>query len=219
MGIEPEHLSRVFDPFFTTKPKGTGLGLTTSYSIAQRHHGNLSLESSIGRGTTATLYLPAVPRVAREERGSSTSLVIPCEEGGRVLLMDDEAVVRHVATDVFAHLGYQVDCVANGQEAVDRYRRSYEEGEPFDIVILDLTVPGAMGGVEAVRHLLAIDPHVHAIVSSGYCDDPVMADFSRYGFRDRVMKPYQVDEIAGKISAVRRRSSGSQRSTAPSAPP
>lgn len=205
VGIKPEHLSRVFDPFFTTKPKGTGLGLTTSYSIVQRHGGTLSLESTAGRGATASLYLPAVSRVEPAERRDETATVTRQGEGRRVLLMDDEPLVRDVATDLFTHLGHQIVCVPNGEEAAERYRKSLETSEPFDLVLLDLTVPGGMGGVEAVRRLLAIDPDVHAVVSSGYCDDPVMADFSQYGFRDRVTKPYQIDEIVEKVAAVKRR--------------
>jgi CheY-like chemotaxis protein len=121
--------------------------------------------------------------------------------------MDDDAPIRTVVAELLGEIGYRVTCVSTGEEAVDVYRRHFEGGEPFDVVFLDLTVPGGMGGAETIRHLTAIDPAVNAIVLSGYCDDPVMANFPQYGFRDCLVKPYQVEELIEKATS-RRRPSG-----------
>lgn len=190
-GIPKEYLSRIFDPFFTTKSKGSGLGLTTSYAIVQKHRGHLAVESEPGKGTTCLVYLPAsIGTVATSDPGTSVF-----QGEGRILVMDDEEAVRGVIGDLLRAAGYQVECVGDGTEAVDRYRKALERGEPFDMVILDLTVPGGMGGKDAVEHLLRLDPDVNAIVTSGYSDDPVMAQFRQHGFRARLTKPYEIEAL------------------------
>ncbi|HEX05101.1 MAG TPA: PAS domain S-box protein, partial [Bacteroidetes bacterium] len=172
-GIPDEVLQRIFDPFFTTKVTGSGLGLATSFSIVKKHDGLLTVESEVGVGTLFSIYLPA-----------STKKVVTTEEveldlgseGGRVLLMDDEESVRDVATMMLGKLGFEATTVNDGIDVLDTYRAASESGNPFDIVIMDLTIPGGQGGEEAIRDLLEYDPDVRAIVSSGYSNDPVMAD-------------------------------------------
>ena len=173
-GIPEELIPKLFDPFFSTKPKGTGLGLTSAYSIMRRHKGQILVESAVGRGTAFHLYLPASGQdietgVARDVQAVSGR--------GRVLLMDDEETVRDVAGEILTSLGYSVTVTADGDAALQEYQKALDNGDSFAAVILDLTVPGAMGGKEAVRRLRNIDQGVRAIVSSGYSNDPVMADF------------------------------------------
>ncbi|MEO5656671.1 MAG: ATP-binding protein [Nitrospiria bacterium] len=200
-GIPPEHLTRIFDPFFTTKATGTGLGLSTAYSIVQKHQGHLSVESHREKGATFFLHLPASQQTTPPQTDGPFTSATP--QTGRVLLMDDDATIRNFVAELLGEIGYRVTCVSTGEEAVDIYRRRFEAGEAFDVVFLDLTVPGGMGGTETIGHLAAIDPAVNAIVSSGYCNDPVMANFSEYGFRDSIGKPYQVEELIAKATGRR----------------
>ncbi len=198
-GIPEELIPKLFDPFFSTKPKGTGLGLTSAYSIMRRHKGQILVESAVGRGTAFHLYLPASGQdietgVARDVQAVSGN--------GRVLLMDDEETVRDVAGEMLTSLGYSVTVTADGDAALQEYQKALDNGDSFDAVILDLTVPGAMGGKEAVRRLRDIDQGVRAIVSSGYSTDPVMADFRDYGFSGVVTKPYNIAELSEAVHSV-----------------
>ena len=199
VGIDPEQLPRIFEPYFTTKESGSGLGLSVCYSIVNRHRGALVVESEPGVGTTFFVYLPAAAEVVEEPRE-----VLPdaLSGTGRVLVMDDEAMVRDVASAMLAHLGYEPVTVADGAAAVELYSREAEAGRPFDVVLMDLTIPGGMGGQEAVRWLLSMDPYARCIVSSGYSDDPVMADHRAWGFRGVMRKPYRVDDLARALQAV-----------------
>jgi nitrogen-specific signal transduction histidine kinase/CheY-like chemotaxis protein len=198
-GIHPEHLPRIFDPYFTTKQKGSGLGLSISYSIIRRHSGYIFVKSELGAGTTFYLYLPAsrpeAPRVPKTEPA------IPRGEG-RVLVMDDEDIVASVAKAMLEHLGYQVEVTRDGAEAIEAWRRAHHGGKPFDALLMDLTVAGGMGGLEAVRRIRDEDPGVRAIVSSGYSSDPVMSQHERYGFCGVATKPYRIDELALVVSAA-----------------
>jgi two-component system cell cycle sensor histidine kinase/response regulator CckA len=199
IGIPQEHLSRIFDPFFTTKSKGTGLGLTTSYSIVSKHDGLLTVDSPPGEGTTFHLYLPASGRAAEARKEPAP---VAHRGRGRILVMDDDAIVRQVLGQMLGEMGYQAEFAGDGAEAVELYRRSRENGAPFDAVIMDLTIPGGLGGKEAIGRLQALDPGVKAIVSSGYCDDPVMTEFRRYGFRAFLAKPYKNDELSRVLRSV-----------------
>jgi len=196
IGIAKEHLSKIFDPYFTTKQKGSGLGLATSYSIIKKHDGHIAVESEPGIGTTFHVYLPTSSQeiVAKE----AVEPAIPPGEG-RILVMDDEDIVRTVASDMLGSLGYEVVIARDGAEAITLYSRARESGEKFDAVIMDLTVPGGMGGKEAVRKLMEIDPAVKAIVSSGYSNDPVMADYGKYGFAGVIAKPYTMSNLRDAI--------------------
>ncbi|MEW6536403.1 MAG: cache domain-containing protein [Candidatus Auribacterota bacterium] len=201
-GIASEHLERIFDPYFSTKEKcsikGTGLGLTTVYSIMKRHNGHIAVDSIVGQGTTFTLYFPASEK-SIEPQSDISHVVMG---SGKVLVMDDEEIVKDVLVDTLERLGYSVTSVDNGNSALEVYNQELHSGTPFDVVIMDLTIPGGMGGKETVRRLKEIDPGVKAIVSSGYSDDPVMARYEEYGFKGSVHKPFDMEELSITLSSV-----------------
>jgi PAS domain S-box-containing protein len=189
---------RVFDPYFTTKPSGTGLGLASAHSIVRRHGGTMAVVSQVGVGSTFTVVLPAIARAP--ERGPSVD--VSAGRRASVLVMDDDPDVRSVAVRLLESLGYTVEGTADGGEAVARYRDHLEAGSPFDVVVLDLTVPGGVGGRDALIALRAIDPAVRAVASSGYSSDPVMADHTQYGFVAVLPKPYSRANLAATLDAV-----------------
>ena len=198
-GISEENLPKIFDPYFTTKETGSGLGVTTAWSIVKRHGGHLGVISKAGAGTTFDIYLPASdgPPPKKEQAGRTG------EAGqARVLVMDDETIVRNVAGKLLEHLGHQVEYASHGQEVIERFLEAEKTGQPFDLVILDLTIPGGMGGKITIEKLLEIDPKVKAIVSSGYSNDPVLANFKEYGFRGAVIKPYNIEEFSNVLNLV-----------------
>jgi two-component system cell cycle sensor histidine kinase/response regulator CckA len=199
-GIPQDNLSRIFDPHFTTKPKGSGLGLATALSIVKKHGGQIEVESMPNAGTTFFVYVPASEKDA--EISVEESAVMPAFRTGRILLMDDEDVIREATGDLLRLLGYEVECARDGSEAIELYSRALESGEPFCAVIIDLTVAGGMGGKEAMERLLEIDPEVKAIVSSGYVTDPIMADHKRYGFAGIVAKPYNARDLSRVLNDV-----------------
>ena len=191
-GIHEDHVQRVFDPYFTTKEKGSGLGLATCFSIVKKHDGIITFESSPGRGTSFYVYLPALEPAPVNHRKKA----LLEGGGGRILLMDDEEVVCEIGKAMLEELGYSVECAKNGSEAIEVYLRRKVEGSPFAAVIMDLTIPAGMGGKETVKMLLSVDPKAKAIVSSGYSNDPVMANFRDYGFVAVLKKPYRLQDIS-----------------------
>ena len=199
IGIPEAHLQRIFEPYFTTKQKGSGLGLATSFSIVRNHDGCITVDSDLGEGTRFCVYLPVSEQeVVMEVRE-------PCKRAkgkGRVLLMDDEESILEVTGEVLQYLGYTVETARDGEEAVELYKKAQEKRSPFDVVIVDLTIRGKMGGREAIHALLQVDPEVKAIVSSGYCDDPVMANYREYGFSGVVTKPYTIEELSEVLQKV-----------------
>lgn len=204
-GIKSEYLPRVFDPYFTTKEQGSGLGLASVYSIVKRHGGHITVESTPGDGTAFHIYLAA--------SGSADVCAATEEEyvaggQGRVLLMDDEGIVRDVAGEMLNVLGYEVEFAADGDEAVEKYQKAFRADNRYDVVVMDLTIPGGTGGKEAIKKLLGIDPDVKAIVSSGYSNDPVMAQFREYGFSAVMTKPYSIESLGRTISQVMNKRSG-----------
>ncbi len=200
VGIPEEQLLNIYDPFFSTKDGGSGLGLTTAYSIIQRHEGYISVESEVDVGSIFHIYLPAVKE--KEKIEEEKSGFKPFKKGAKILLMDDEEVIRDVAGRMLKRLGYKVEYASNGVEVVDKYKKAYESGDGYDAVIMDLTIPGGMGGRDAIIELLNIDPDVKAIVSSGYFNDPVMANFKDYGFSGVVPKPYNTEELDNVLKRV-----------------
>jgi PAS domain S-box-containing protein len=203
-GIRPEHLAKIFDPYFTTKQQGSGLGLTTVYSIIKKHSGHIEVASELGRGTTFQLWLPAVCEHQLDLPEDSVPTATPLS--GRVLFMDDEEPISLMASLLLQRIGLEVELARDGAEAVDKYKAAHAAGRRFDLVVLDLTVPGGMGGREAIGELNRIDPTVKAIVSSGYSSDPVMANFRAYGFRGVVAKPYRIDDFVRVLRDVLRES-------------
>jgi CheY-like chemotaxis protein len=193
-GISRENLSKIFDPYFTTKEHGSGLGLASCYSIIINHGGYISVESELGIGTTFHIYLPASEKEVFKVEGISEEL--PLLGRGKILFMDDEEDVINAGGQMLIELGYEVECAKNGTEAVELYQKAKKAGEPFEAVILDLTVPGGMGGQETIQKLLKIDPGVKAIVSSGYSNLPMMAEYKSYGFKGVVAKPYEINELS-----------------------
>jgi PAS domain S-box-containing protein len=203
VGVEEEHLDRVFEPYFSTKSDGSGLGLAVVHSIVSKHGGGVTLESEPGSGTTVTVDLPAAsPQDGRtppprQEEGKAAAV-----PSARVLVMDDEALVREVAEGMLASLGHRVSLAADGEEAVRMYREAMECEDGYDLVFLDLTVPGGMGGRETAEELLKIDPGASLVVSSGYATDPVMARYRDNGFSGVLAKPYSLEEMSELLSEI-----------------
>jgi PAS domain S-box-containing protein len=199
VGIPATDLPKIFDPYFTTKKEGKGLGLASCYSIISSHDGLITVESRVGEGTSFYIYLPAseLEPIRPPERPPASAT-----GSGRILVMDDEMQIRRLLGKMLDYLGYEVESVADGEAAIDIFKRARELNRPFDVVILDLTIPGGMGGREAVNRLRAIDPDVKTIVSSGYSSDPIMADYTKYGFDGVVAKPYQINDIAAALQKL-----------------
>jgi len=199
-GISEEHQRRIFDPYFSTKASGSGLGLASCHSVITRHGGGIQVRSILGQGTTFELLLPASATgpVAEGEDGSLRA-VVPPPQGRPLLVMDDEDNIRDMVADMLDQVGYDIQTCSDGQEAIALYRSAMTLGTPYAAVIMDLTIPGRMGGREAAQHLLALDPEARLVVSSGYSNDPVMADPGKYGFCATLMKPYT---LAGVVAAL-----------------
>jgi CheY-like chemotaxis protein len=199
IGISENHLTRIFDPYFSTKQDGSGLGLATTYSIIKKHGGHIAVCSEIDRGTVFTIYLPASTKPLKQEGPAMSD---DHRGQGRILIMDDQRPILNMAERMLTKMGYAVTCAEDGEAAIRLYREAHGAGEAYDAVILDLTVPGGMGGAETIAELLRIDPHVKAIVSSGYSNDPIMADYQDYGFSGVVQKPYTRDQLAQAVKRV-----------------
>jgi signal transduction histidine kinase/ActR/RegA family two-component response regulator len=198
-GISAEVLARIFDPYFTTKPGGSGLGLATAYAIVVKHGGNISVESTPGVGTMFTVDLPA----SLETSLPQTPIVSSIQSGTeRLLVMDDDETLLILFKAVLTQLGYQVQTACDGTEAIALYEASKAAGLAFDVVLLDLTVTGGVGGVEAAARLKQLDPSSKLIVSSGYSEAPVMSDFREYGFDAVLPKPWTVPEISEVLRRV-----------------
>ncbi len=206
-GIAQKNLNKIFNPYFSTKKmgnkKGTGLGLSICHSIIKKHGGNVTVESKYGQGATFHIYLPSANGKSPEQRVTDTTeQEIPIFGEGRILVMDDEEMIRKLAGELLTYLGYEVDFATDGIEAIKHYKKAVASKKPFDAVILDLTVKGGMGGKDAIQELVKIDPHVIGIVSSGYCNDPGITDYDRYGFKGVVTKPYTMGELGEKLNQV-----------------
>jgi signal transduction histidine kinase/ActR/RegA family two-component response regulator len=199
VGIPEGDLGRIFEPYFSTKPTGSGLGLATSYSIIKNHGGYIGVESTVGRGTTVHIGLPALLSSEMERPVAP----LPTVDGsGRVLVLDDEEPIRKATIMLLHSLGYQAESVNTGAAAVELYKRALQQGSPFDMVLLDLTIPGGMGGREVIRLLRDLDPDVKAIVCSGYAQDAVMGTFRDFGFKAVITKPFTLQELGSTLREV-----------------
>jgi signal transduction histidine kinase/CheY-like chemotaxis protein len=198
-GIDPATLPRIFDPYFTTKAQGSGLGLATVYSIIKKHAGRIEVESTVGRGTTFRIWLPAAEDTPVDQHHSEPPSF---RFNGRALLMDDDEAIRRLAAALLQRLGLEAKAVSDGNEAVREYEAARAAGQPYNVVILDLTVPGGMGGRETMEKLRQLDPDVRAVVSSGYSSDPVVAQYQSYGFSGIVTKPYDLTELTKALNAA-----------------
>ena len=206
-GISQEDLQKIFDPYFTTKATGSGLGLATVFSIIKKHDGYITAESEIGVGTTFYIYLPASQKEIPEETvagGADKESIekITSLDGRKILFMEDDGIIRLSVTSQLKGLKYEVEDAKDGNETIKLYKKAMESDKPFDAVIMDLTIPGGMGGKEAIKELLKIDPDVNAIVASGYSDDQVLTKFGEYGFKGVVEKPYEIYELNEVLQKV-----------------
>jgi PAS domain S-box-containing protein len=199
IGISEKHLQNIFDPYFSTKQEGSGLGLATAYSIIRKHGGHIGVESKIDEGTKFSIYLPVSEKHILKIDEKETCRHVG---RGRILVMDDEEHILKMAGRMLSEMGYEHRFAKDGAEAVETYQTKFQSQNPFDLVILDLTVPGGMGGQETIKELLKIDTDVKAIVSSGYSNDPVMSNYKEYGFCGVIPKPYSQEEVAKVFNEI-----------------
>jgi CheY-like chemotaxis protein len=196
-GIPEDHLDKVFDPYFTTKERRAGMGLATAFSVVRKHHGAIDIQSS-ALGTTVLLHLPA----SRQMELSKPLQASDVTGKGKILIMDDEEDIRVVSAMILESFGYEVEVVQDGAQVIEKYLKARGEGKPFDLLIMDLTIPNGLGGKDAIKRLREIDPAVRAIVSSGYSYDPVMGNYREFGFKGVVPKPYEAEELGRTVQEV-----------------
>lgn len=198
-GIPENHIPHIFEPFYTTKEEGNGLGLAISYSIIKKHGGHMSVESNEGDGTTFNIYLPATDKKIADMTNKTTDR----HHGkGHILILDDQSSILKMVAKMLKTMGYETTCTTDGIETIDAYKKAFQSGKSFDLVILDLTIPGGMGGSKVIPELIEIDPNVKAVVSSGYANDPIMANYQKYGFWGVVPKPYSKSQLAELLSRL-----------------
>ena len=199
IGIAEDHLPKTFEPYFTTKPEGQGLALASTYAIMKKHAGYVSVDSQVEGGTTFTLYFPASPKAIKPPE----LLNLGIRRGqGHLLVMDDEESIRMMAREMLLHCGYEVMLAKDGEEALALYQQAMDTHTPFLLVILDLTVPGKLGGMGALARLRQLDPQVKALVSSGYSNDPIMANYASHGFVGVITKPYSLIELSNMVHQI-----------------
>ncbi len=201
-GISEENLQRIFDPYFTTKVGGSGLGLATSYAIVSKHGGWISATSTIGSGATFMVLLPECDAPLPSCESTSSTPGNAPRDGAAILVMDDEEIIRDLTHVLLTDLGYQVRTCSDGAELIELYRTALTDGPPYAAVIMDLTIPGGIGGKETAAQLLALDPDARLVVSSGYSTDPIMSDFASYGFCAVLKKPYDADSLFQVVTTV-----------------
>lgn len=199
-GIAPQYLDKIFDPYFSTKQKGSGLGLASSYSIINKHNGRIQVSSQLNQGTTFTIYLPAIEKATTEQPLDKTDN--NHNFAAKILLLDDEEIIRETVGDMLAAMGHQFEFAIDGQEAIAKYAAAFASNGGYDLVIADLTIPGGMGGEEAAQEILKINPQAKLIVSSGYATDPIMANYKEYGFSGIVIKPYRLADLKKAIEQL-----------------
>ena len=197
IGMAENILSKIFDPYFTTKNEGSGLGLAAAYSIIKKHNGHISVDSLLGAGTAFDIYLSASDKAVPEKKEADL-----LKGNGKILLMDDDRMLREMAEAMLEMLGYEPEFAEDGAEAIEMYNKAKGSEKPYDAVILDLTIPGGMGGVEAIKKLLELDPQLKAIVCSGYSDGPVMSNYHEYGFKGKMAKPFDFKTLSKVLNEV-----------------
>ncbi len=203
IGISKKHIDKIFDPYFTTKQTGSGLGLATAHSIIKKHQGEIKVESTVDSGTIFTIYIPAVKD--KKILGKKFKKVISHTKkfkNCKVLIMDDEEIILDVASEMFKSLGCEIETAADGKEAIDKFNLSKKENKTFDLIIMDLTIPGGLGGKETIKKILEIDPKAKVIVSSGYSTDPIMANYREYGFKGRLVKPFKLNDLKSELLKI-----------------
>jgi PAS domain S-box-containing protein len=201
-GMPKEQISLIFDPFFTTKEKGSGLGLATAYSIIKKHGGQITVESEVGTGSTFYIYLPAAQKKV-SPKADVDVIEKPSEGSGeRILVMDDDENIRFLLSEILTSYGYMTESACDGAQAIELYKKAHESTNQFDLVILDLTIPAGIGGKETIKELIKIDPDVKGIVSSGYSNDAIMANYRQYGFSGVISKPYRPDDLVRIVQDV-----------------
>jgi len=207
IGIPEEHIANIFNPYFSTKDmgdqKGMGLGLSICHSIINKHGGKVNFSSTYGSGSVFHVFLPASKKPVSELNSEQeNSALLNVTGSGSILVMDDEESIRDIAGAMLNSLGYNVVFAKNGDQAIDEYRKALDKGKPFNAVILDLTIRGGLGGTQTIKKLLGMDSRVKGIVSSGYSNDPAMADYKFYGFSGVVAKPYSIQELGQELAKV-----------------
>lgn len=200
-GIKPEHVAKIFEPFFTTKKTGTGLGLATVLSIVKRHGGQMGVDSEIGRGTVFTVFLPVADQ-PEEAMARTPPTFNYATQTGRILFMDDDEQIRMLTKSMIESLEYKCDLANNGEEAIQLYKRYLNIGRPYDIVIMDLTIIGGLGGEQTFKVLRDLHPEVRAVIASGYDNDEMRRQFLDMGFYGYLTKPYRVGELGRIIRKV-----------------
>jgi PAS domain S-box-containing protein len=203
IGIPTEHIDKIFDPYFTTKESGNGLGLAIVRSIVAKHNGHLTINSIPGIGSTFTLYLPAkttTPEIINKMQLGM--LATSPSKLGRVLIMDDEEEIRRMLQEMLTLCGYSSESAIDGEQAIAKYVKAANSGNAFDVVIMDLTIPGGVGGKQAIKQLIEIDPNAKVMVASGYSMDHVIANFSDHGFKGRLIKPFRVNDLKQELARI-----------------
>ena len=194
-GIPTDDLKKIFDPYFTTKSTGAGMGLSSVHSIVHRHGGHIQAASTVGKGTIFTIYLPSIGKTSAHYQEETSGQPVGEHTGGSILIMDDEEMIIKIASSILVHLGYNVTTCSNGEETISRYKASMDSDTPFLAVIMDLTIPGGVGGKQAAEQILSQFPNACLIVSSGYSNDPIMSNYRDYGFSGAIAKPYNIQKF------------------------
>lgn len=199
VGIPPENIQRIFDPYFTTRQYGNGLGLSSAYSIIQKHKGHITVQSELNAGTIFKIYLPASDSAYLQQEITEKD---SREAKGKILLLDDDDIVRRSTERLLSHMGYKVFMASDGEQAVRLYKTAIDNENPFDVAILDLTIPGGKGAQEIIEELFRLNPATKAVVSSGYPNDPAMAEYESFGFCAAISKPYNIEELDGLLKKI-----------------
>jgi len=199
-GIREDVRPRLFEPFFTTKTTGTGLGLATSYSIVRKHGGLIEVDAGDGGGASFSVYLPQSVRETEADAPVAKAALARCW----ILVVEDDETVRHVAQQMFEHLGYYVLATSGGEDAVAAYAKALRSAEAFELVVVDLTLRGSMDGMAVLARLRELDPAVCAIATSGYATGSIMSDPRSHGFAARLAKPYTLADAAAALTQARR---------------